>query len=236
MNIPATLSALKLLRKPTLCLPHLTVSTFADLPLPISPSLHAHADIRAVVLDKDNCFALPGRNEVWKPFQRIDDQGEQDKFNELRAAYPGDRLLIVSNSAGTRDDPGGREKPNASSAILAHFAACPATQDVTDPAHIAVVGDRLFTDVMMANMMGSWAVWVRDGVRPGESGAVSLVHHLTLGYGFIWDGATDILGMTVCGAGAALGRFFDAEGIYAGSAEPRGRALNVGVFHVGEPG
>lgn len=36
--------------------------------------------------------------------------------------------------------------------------------DVTSPSQIAVVGDRLFTDVMMANMMGSYGVWVKDGV------------------------------------------------------------------------
>ncbi len=35
---------------------------------------------------------------------------------------------------------------------------------VTKPSQIAVVGDRLFTDVLLANMMGSWSVWVKDGV------------------------------------------------------------------------
>jgi phosphatidylglycerophosphatase GEP4 len=35
---------------------------------------------------------------------------------------------------------------------------------VTSPDQIAVVGDRLFTDVMMANLMGSWGVWIRHGV------------------------------------------------------------------------
>ena len=30
----------------------------------------------------------------------------QEKFQELRKAYPGSRLLIVSNTAGTRDDTG----------------------------------------------------------------------------------------------------------------------------------
>lgn len=32
------------------------------------------------------------------------------------------------------------------------------------PSQIAVVGDRLLTDIMMANMMGAWGVWVKDGV------------------------------------------------------------------------
>jgi len=36
--------------------------------------------------------------------------------------------------------------------------------DVTRADQVAIVGDRLFTDVLMANMMGSWAVWVNIGV------------------------------------------------------------------------
>ena len=43
---------------------------------------------------------------------------------------------------------------------------------MTRPEHVAVVGDRLTTDVMMANMMGSYAVWVRDGVVPVEETSV----------------------------------------------------------------
>jgi phosphatidylglycerophosphatase GEP4 len=39
---------------------------------------------------------------------------------------------------------------------------------VTRPSHVAIVGDRLLTDVMMANMMGSYAFWIKDGVA--ESG------------------------------------------------------------------
>ena len=36
---------------------------------------------------------------------------------------------------------------------------------------IAVVGDRLGTDVLMAGMMGSWSVWCKEGVfEEGESG------------------------------------------------------------------
>lgn len=49
---------------------------------------------------------------------------------------------------------------------------------MTRPDQIAVVGDRLFTDVMMANMMGSWGIWVRDGVIE-EKGLVSLRRLLT---------------------------------------------------------
>jgi Mitochondrial PGP phosphatase len=39
---------------------------------------------------------------------------------------------------------------------------------VTSPSQVAIVGDRLMTDMMMANTMGSYGVWVRNGVA--ESG------------------------------------------------------------------
>jgi phosphatidylglycerophosphatase GEP4 len=38
------------------------------------------------------------------------------------------------------------------------------------------VGDRLSTDIMMANMMGSYGVWVRDGVT--GRGFVSILRTL----------------------------------------------------------
>lgn len=94
--------------------------------------------------------------------------------------------MIVSNSAGTADDPGGKEaslleaatgvtvlrhttkKPGCGAQVLDHFRNAP-DSNVTLPSQIAIVGDRLFTDVLMANMMGSWGVWVRDGVVQEKS-------------------------------------------------------------------
>lgn len=43
---------------------------------------------------------------------------------------------------------------------------------MTSASQIAVVGDRLFTDVMMANMMGSYGFWIKEGVVE-EKGLVS---------------------------------------------------------------
>ncbi len=50
-----------------------------------------------------------------------------------------------------------------------------ADSKITKPSQIAVVGDRLFTDVLMANMMGSWSVWVKDGVVQ-EKDLVSIIY------------------------------------------------------------
>lgn len=181
MNISGTLAVFRLLREPTLCLPQHTVSTFNHLPVPLSKAFprkdganaSLEADIQAVVLDKDNCFAIPHTNEVHKPFQ--------DHFQRIRAAYPGSKLLIVSNTAGTDSDRDQKEaalleantgvkvlrhstkKPGCQEEVMAYFKAHPES-GVTRPGQIAIVGDRLSTDIMMANMMGSYGIWVRDGV------------------------------------------------------------------------
>ncbi|KAH6626281.1 mitochondrial PGP phosphatase [Chaetomium sp. MPI-SDFR-AT-0129] len=180
LNLSASLNIFKLLAKPSLCLPHATVKTFDDLPVPLnkalSPKSGKEADIRAVVLDKDDCFAIPDHSEVYEPYQR--------RFQALRAAYPGRRLLIVSNTAGaTSYDVDGKlaeatgtstgvhvlahavKKPGCGEEIMSYFRQHPET-GVTSPHQIAVVGDRLATDMMLANMMGSWGIWIRDGVVP----------------------------------------------------------------------
>ncbi|TKA71951.1 hypothetical protein B0A55_05381 [Friedmanniomyces simplex] len=178
MNISGTVNVLRIFTNPSLCLPHYTVSTFDQLPIPLSAAFSKHGgekgpDIRAVVLDKDNCFAVPKHNTVYPAYSA--------KFDELRKAYPGSRLLIVSNSAGTGSDKGYLEadvlerntgvtvlrhttkKPGCHAEIMSHFRNAPDTS-VTEPSQVAIVGDRLFTDVLMANMMGSYGVWIKDGV------------------------------------------------------------------------
>ncbi|KAF2106240.1 mitochondrial PGP phosphatase [Lophiotrema nucula] len=181
MSLSWTLNVFRLVRDPTLCLPQHTVSTFNHLPIPLSKAFpkkdgQKEVDIRAVILDKDNCFAIPHSNEVHKPYQ--------ERFQQLRLTYPGSKLLIVSNTAGTdsdKDQAGAAilekntgvkvlrhstKKPGCKTEIMAYFAAHP-DAGVTHPSQIAVVGDRLFTDVMMANMMGSYGVWfakVEDSV------------------------------------------------------------------------
>lgn len=177
MNVSATVNVLRLFANPSLCLPHHTIATFDQLPIPLSnafTSKHGEKkpDIRAVVLDKDNCFAIPKQNSVHKPYQ--------SKFEELRRAYPGSRLLIVSNSSGTGSDPGYAEadlleqntgvkvlrhntkKPGCHAEIMEYFRSQPET-GVTKESQVAIVGDRLFTDVLMANMMGSYGLWIQDG-------------------------------------------------------------------------
>lgn len=74
MNLSGTVNVFRLALQPTLCLPHYTVSNFSQLPVPLSKALakqdgKENVDIRAVILDKDNCFAEPHSNEVYKPYE-----------------------------------------------------------------------------------------------------------------------------------------------------------------------
>ncbi len=74
LNLSASLNIFKLLAKPSLCLPHATVATFDDLPVPLDKAFDRNGrpvDIRAVVLDKDDCFAKPDHNEVYSPYKVI---------------------------------------------------------------------------------------------------------------------------------------------------------------------
>ncbi|KAG6356563.1 hypothetical protein INS49_014436 [Diaporthe citri] len=179
LNLSASLNMFKLLSNPSLCLPHAAISTFRDLPIPLDSAFKrkgVEVDIKAVVLDKDDCFAVPETNEVHKPYQ--------ERFEALKTAYPGRRILIVSNTAGALSyDPKAQlaselekatgvrvlshqsKKPGCGSEIMEYFRSHPET-GVSSPSQVAIVGDRLFTDMMLANSMGSYGLWIKDGVVP----------------------------------------------------------------------
>lgn len=192
LNLSGSLNVLRLFANPALCLPHHTVSSFDKIPVPLSEAFNTakgekKPDIRAIVLDKDNCFAVPHQNEIHP--------SNKSKFDELRKAYPGSRLLIVSNSSGTGADPGYKDaellekntgvtvlrhatkKPGCHVEIMDYFCSKPDCQ-VTKPEQVAIVGDRLFTDMLMANMMGAHSVWVRGGVVEDRN-IVSQIHLTT---------------------------------------------------------
>lgn len=178
-NASATLNASRLFYNPSLCLPHLTVKSFDNLPIPLVFPGQA-LEIKGVVLDKDNCFAKDHDDKVWPDYQ--------ETWARLQETYPKERLLIVSNSAGTNDDAEYAQaeklekdtgvtvlrhptkKPGCHNEIMEYFAQ----QGVTEPSQIAVVGDRLFTDMLMANMMGAYGVWLSEGVERSEKTWVRL--------------------------------------------------------------
>lgn len=96
-------------------------------------------------------------------------------------SYPKQNILIVSNSAGTEDDQGHLQakilETNTGVSVLRHSTKKPGchaeiaeyfSQIGIQPNEIAIIGDRLFTDILMSNMMGSWGVWLCDGVEQSQ--------------------------------------------------------------------
>ncbi|KAG7751108.1 hypothetical protein KL912_000241 [Ogataea haglerorum] len=160
LNLSATLHVWKAVANPALVNPHLIVPTFQHLP-------HHLPHIRGMVLDKDNCIAKDHDDRVWPAYE--------ERWSSLKEEYPG-RLLIVSNSAGTNDDVDGqaqRLEKNTGVPVLRHSTKKPGCwpeivawfgQRGVAPHEIAVVGDRLFTDILMANMMGSYGVANWDAI------------------------------------------------------------------------
>lgn len=74
-NVSATLNIFKVFARPSLCLPQATISSFNELPIPLNKAFAKYSkngeevNIKAVILDKDDCFAVPHENEVYKPYK-----------------------------------------------------------------------------------------------------------------------------------------------------------------------
>lgn len=122
-------------------------------------AIQQYADV--VVFDKDNTLTGPYENEIHPNAA----QGLQFALE----IFGKDRIAIVSNSAGTKDDDGYKDaiaieealgikvirhdekKPGGLDEVLKHFG-------IDDPAKICMVGDRLLTDVVFGNLYGMLTV------------------------------------------------------------------------------
>lgn len=125
-------------------------------------ALRDHCGIRAVIFDKDNTLTAPYENSL-HPRAKFGLQSALDTFGR-------ENVAILSNSAGTNDDPDfidGAEieealgiavikheekKPGGLDDTMAHFPA------VDDPSQLCMVGDRLLTDIVFGNLHGMLTV------------------------------------------------------------------------------
>ncbi|KAH7928714.1 HAD-superfamily phosphatase [Leucogyrophana mollusca] len=158
LNLPGILVPFQLLWNPRLVLPHVVVKDIRQIDF----LALRKAGYRGAVFDKDNCLTIPHDDRAVPELQ--------DAWKECRDAFGEGNILIVSNSAGTRFDDGEIQaesvsyhlgvpvlrheslKPSYSciSAIRTYFSSlCVPIKDD----ELIVVGDRIFTDVVMANRM-----------------------------------------------------------------------------------
>ena len=79
MNLSGTINIFRLLYAPKLARPHVILNQFSDLTFPLGKCIamtvqkqygvDVKPDIRAVVIDKDNCIAKPHSLDVWPAYQ-----------------------------------------------------------------------------------------------------------------------------------------------------------------------
>ncbi|KAI0657673.1 mitochondrial PGP phosphatase-domain-containing protein [Cubamyces menziesii] len=157
-NLPGILVPFHLLVHPRLVLPAIVVKDIRQIDF---PALYS-AGYRGAVFDKDNCLTVPHEDRLVPELV--------DAWRECRETFGPDNVLIVSNTAGSHLDIGSIEAESVShhlsapvlrhsalkpsyaciNAVRAYFASLP--RPVRDD-ELVVVGDRLFTDVVMANRM-----------------------------------------------------------------------------------
>lgn len=63
------------------------------------------------------------------------------------------------------------KKPGCKDEVMAYFQKYPEA-GVTHPNQVVVIGDRLMTDMMLANMLGGRGIWIKDGVAPSSEKSV----------------------------------------------------------------
>ncbi|PIA18035.1 HAD-superfamily phosphatase [Coemansia reversa NRRL 1564] len=177
-NIAALRSGWKLLRKPSLLMPQMVVSDIRAIPF---AKLH-QIGIKYLVFDKDNCLTAPYIDQIHPEFKHV--------WSQCLSIFSPCNILIVSNSVGTRDDPKGhgaeRVERGLGVPVLRHVEKKPRCgAEILDalgadsPADIAVVGDRLFTDVALANLSGMVSIWTQVIVsEKGDNRAAALIRTL----------------------------------------------------------
>ncbi|KAJ1666549.1 hypothetical protein EV178_002160 [Coemansia sp. RSA 1646] len=142
--------------------------------------------IKYLVFDKDNCLTAPYVDHINPEFK--------EAWSKCRAVFPEPHVLIVSNSAGTPDDTDDRaakqvemalgvpvlrhkvKKPGCGSEVLSGLCDLSNVPSGSiSSGQVAVVGDRLATDVLLANKNGMLAIWTRDIITAKGDNVVALL-------------------------------------------------------------
>jgi len=154
--------------KRELAIPHFMVATVGD----INPDRVKEYGFKGIIFDKDNTLTPPYINTIYPPLQTT-----VMRFKELFD----DRVVIMSNHAGTRDDPGHkaaekiehdlhipvlrhtRKKPGGIDAVMAYFNC--------RPDELIMCGDRVFTDVVFGNRYGMLTILTTLLTEKGDNPA-----------------------------------------------------------------
>lgn len=159
VNTKAIMTLASVMRRPYLACPHVSVSTISEVNY---AAMQEKCGIRAVVFDKDNTLTAP--------YETATHPKASDGLQNALDVFGHSNVAILSNSAGTKDDPDfvdaikiendmgiavirhKEKKPGGLREMLDHF------EDVDDASQVCIVGDRLLTDIVFGNLYGMLTV------------------------------------------------------------------------------
>ena len=181
VNLDAVAMLRRVATTPSLAVPHLRVAHVGSVDW---AALHS-SGIRGVVFDKDNTLTDPYVDELAAD--------AVPAIAACREVFGSDRLLIMSNSAGGRDDAGwcaaravesslgmavlrhGKKKPAGGDEVMSWFRERSEAGVGVSPHELVFVGDRLLTDVVFGNLHGMLTVHVQPFTLRGDNPAARVI-------------------------------------------------------------
>ncbi|CEG84355.1 Putative HAD superfamily (Subfamily IIIA) phosphatase [Rhizopus microsporus] len=183
LNVSGIVNAFKLLWNPSLAMPHIIVK---DMSCINYAALKKQANIQAIGFDKDNCLTAPYVSNIYPPFENA--------WEECKKTFGKGKVMIVSNSAGTKDDVEHKEAQHLEASlgvtVLKHEEKKPDGGHhlanyvkPIKPEQVAFVGDRILTDVLFGNRNGNLTIWTSQVItEEGDNKPALLIrrleHHL----------------------------------------------------------
>ena len=172
VNRAAILTTLNIIfRRPGLLVPHVSVAHVGELDF---VSMKA-SGVEYVVLDKDNTLTAPYDDDA--PPHPLVASGAAEALRVFGA----DRCVVLSNSAGSGDDAGFEAARRCERALGMRVVRHPSAKKprclpellealgCDDGSKVAVVGDRVTTDVLFANLHGALAVHTMPLTTAGDN-------------------------------------------------------------------
>jgi phosphatidylglycerophosphatase GEP4 len=169
VNLQAIQTLFTIIKRPSLLLPTITIPNITQLPID-----HLHSlNITTLLIDKDNTLTLPYESTIFPPFA--------ETFKRLKNEF---RVVIVSNSAGSIDDLNNIQA-NQLQESLGVTIHCSALKKPlggkellekynVNSKEIAVIGDRLLTDIVFGNLIQCKTIWCSSEISTKNDNRVAI--------------------------------------------------------------
>lgn len=163
----------------SLAIPHFSVKNISR----IDPIKLKEVGFKGLVFDKDNTLTVPYGREIHPSIR--------EAFEEFRSVFR-NNIVIMSNSAGTKDDKNygdareiesdlginvlkhDRKKPGGIESVTEYFNC--------EPQELVMFGDRIFTDIVFGNRYGMLTVHTALLTEEGDNKAAVKIRRIEIPY------------------------------------------------------